>query len=222
MLALERPSAARQLALLAAVVPAFATRPQFAALYVTWLARARARLVDPAGEQTAGASRLVRLWPSAVPLALAVVVLAAASSRAPPARVVRRVLGAVARLRPAPGGKWLVYHLADFELYLAVIPLAVAPIVLWHCSGDGRAGSDQRQRSPRSSSRSTPRCCSSSPRSTARRTATTGSTTGTSSTSSRSGSSCSSCGSPRASRVPRRDGDRRRRALVLPGVLPFR
>jgi len=37
--------------------------------------------------------------------------------------------------------KWVVYHLADFEMYLAVIPLAVAPIVLTRLVRSGRAGS---------------------------------------------------------------------------------
>ena len=36
--------------------------------------------------------------------------------------------------------KWVVYHIADIEVYLAVIPLAVAPIVLWRLLRGGRAG----------------------------------------------------------------------------------
>jgi hypothetical protein len=38
--------------------------------------------------------------------------------------------------------KWVVYHLADIEVYLAVIPLAVAPIVLWELVRGGREGSE--------------------------------------------------------------------------------
>ncbi len=37
--------------------------------------------------------------------------------------------------------KWVVYHLADVEIYLAVIPFAVAPIVLTRLVRSGRAGS---------------------------------------------------------------------------------
>jgi hypothetical protein len=37
--------------------------------------------------------------------------------------------------------KWVVYHLADIEIYLAVIPLAVAPIVLTRLVRNGRASS---------------------------------------------------------------------------------
>ena len=82
MLALERPSVGRQLALLAAVAAAFATRPQLGALYVTWLAGlGLVWWILPASRPRARAD-LVRLWPSAVPIVLAVVVLAAASSRA--------------------------------------------------------------------------------------------------------------------------------------------
>ena len=38
-------------------------------------------------------------------------------------------------------GKWVVYHLGDFTVYLAVVPIAVAPIVLWELGRAGRAGS---------------------------------------------------------------------------------
>jgi hypothetical protein len=38
-------------------------------------------------------------------------------------------------------GRWLVYHLAALELYVAVIPFAVAPIVLARLTRDGRSGS---------------------------------------------------------------------------------
>ncbi len=37
--------------------------------------------------------------------------------------------------------KWTVYHAADLELYLAVVPFAVAPIVLWELVKRTRAGS---------------------------------------------------------------------------------
>ena len=42
---------------------------------------------------------------------------------------------------PLGVAKWVVYHLADIELYLAVIPFAVAPIVLTRLVRSGRAGS---------------------------------------------------------------------------------
>ena len=42
---------------------------------------------------------------------------------------------------PLEVAKWLVYHLADIEIYLAVIPLAVTPIVLVGLIRRGRSGS---------------------------------------------------------------------------------
>ncbi len=131
MLALERPTTARQLALLAAVAAAFLTRPQFGALYVTWLlALALVWLILPARRPRTRAD-LLGLWPSAVPLVLAVGVLA---SRLVSGSSPRESFGAYWELwrgyDPFQVAKWFVYHLADFEIYLAVIPVAVAPIVL--------------------------------------------------------------------------------------------
>ncbi|HET6682757.1 MAG TPA: hypothetical protein VFG75_03600, partial [Gaiella sp.] len=42
---------------------------------------------------------------------------------------------------PLQVGKWFVYHLGDFAVYLAIVPVAVAPIVLWQLGRAGRAGS---------------------------------------------------------------------------------
>jgi hypothetical protein len=42
---------------------------------------------------------------------------------------------------PLDVGRWVIYHLGDFVVYLAVVPVAVAPIVLWQLAGAGRAGS---------------------------------------------------------------------------------
>ena len=141
MLALEKPGVGRQFALLAAVAAAFAARPQLGALYVTWLAGlGLVWLILPSSRPRARAD-LVRLWPSVVPIVFAVGVLAARllSGSSP-----RESLGAYWELwrgyDPFQVAKWLVYHLADFEIYLAVIPLAVAPIVLWRLLHDGRAG----------------------------------------------------------------------------------
>ena len=41
---------------------------------------------------------------------------------------------------PVEVGKWFVYHLGDFAVYLAIVPVAVAPIVLWQLAraGTGR------------------------------------------------------------------------------------
>ena len=39
--------------------------------------------------------------------------------------------------------KWGAYHLADLDFYLAVVPVAVAPTVLWILWGRARDGSRQ-------------------------------------------------------------------------------
>ena len=79
-----------------------------------------------------------------MPLVLAVGVLA---SRLSPGSSPRESFGAYWELwrgyDPLQVAKWFVYHLADFEIYLAVIPLAVAPIVLWSLLREGRAGSER-------------------------------------------------------------------------------
>jgi hypothetical protein len=141
LLALERPSVLRQLVLLAAVAAAFLVRSQLGVLYVGWLAALilhwwicpPARPRDRAG--------LKRFWPSLLPLVGAALVL---GTRVAGGSSARGSLGPYWELwrgyDPPQVAKWLVYHLADLELYLAVIPLAVAPIVLARLVRSGRAG----------------------------------------------------------------------------------
>jgi hypothetical protein len=143
-LALERPTLLRQLAVLGTVALAFLTRAQLGALYLSWLVGLGVLWLIAPRLRPRSRADLVRLWPSAVPLLLAVAVLAGrlASGSSP-----SESLGAYWELwrgyDPLEIGKWLVYHLADFDVYLAVVPLAVAPIVLWRLLRDGREGSDR-------------------------------------------------------------------------------
>jgi hypothetical protein len=108
---------------------AWRSSPSPARRFTSWLA-GLAILADRSTASTADAVDL-RLWPSAVPLVLAGGVPGARrrSGSAP-----RESLGAYWELwrgyDPVDVAKWIVYHLADIEVYLAVIPLAVAPIVL--------------------------------------------------------------------------------------------
>ena len=138
MLALERPTLRRQALLLAAIAVAFLTRSQLGVLYVGWLlALGLHWWISPAARTS-----VRRLWPSALPLAAAAgLLLTRVASGSSP----RDSLGAYWELWRgySPGGvtKWVVYHLADFELYLAVIPLAVTPIVLVELIRRGRRGS---------------------------------------------------------------------------------
>lgn len=142
LLALERPSIGRQLVLLAAIGVAFLTRSQLGVLYVGWVVALGIHWWITPTARPRARSDLTRFWPTALPLvgALAVLVGRLASGSSP-----RDSLGAYWELwrgyDPLEVGKWLVYHLADFELYLAVVPFAVAPIVLIRLVGSGRAGS---------------------------------------------------------------------------------
>lgn len=143
-LALERPTLLRQLAVLATVAAAFLTRAQLGALYLSWLVGLVVLwLIDPA-RRPHTRQELTRYWPTAAPLVLAFAVLGArlVSGSSP-----SESLGAYWELwrgyDPLEVAKWLVYHLADIEIYLAVIPVAVAPIVLWRLLGRDRAGSER-------------------------------------------------------------------------------
>jgi len=143
-LALERPTLLRQLAVLGTIALAFLTRAQLGALYLSWLAGLGVLWLIAPRLRPRTRADLLRLWPSAVPLALAVGVLGARLlSGSSPAES----LGAYWELwrgyDPLGVAKWVVYHLADIELYLAVIPLAVAPIVLWELVRRGREGSER-------------------------------------------------------------------------------
>jgi hypothetical protein len=141
LLALERPTVRRQLVLLVAIAAAFLVRSQLGVVYVGWLGALALHwwVCPPARPRRA---ELKQFWPSALPLVGAALVLGA---RVASGSSARDSLGAYWELwrgyDPFEVGKWVVYHLADVELYLAVIPLAVAPIVLARLIRSGRAGS---------------------------------------------------------------------------------
>jgi hypothetical protein len=109
---------------------------------VSWLAALVALWLIAPDRRPRTRRDVIGLWPSVIPLVLAVGVFAARLVRGSSAS---ESLGAYWELwrgyDPLQVGKWLVYHLADIEVYLAVIPLAVAPIVLWSLVRRGRAGS---------------------------------------------------------------------------------
>ncbi len=141
-LALERPTVGRQLALLAAVAAAFLVRSQLGVLYVGWLLALGLLWWITPESRPRDRANLVRLWPSVLPLVL---VLGALGARALSGTSPRESLGPYWELwrgyEPFGVAKWVAYHLADIEIYLAVIPLAVAPIVLTRLVQRGRAGS---------------------------------------------------------------------------------
>ncbi len=142
--AVESPTAPRQLLALLAILVATAARPQLvalvaayaAALALSWLLLPTRHVRAPRG--------LVGLWPTGLALALAgaaIVVLPVLRGTSPAA-----VLGGYDALWRSYDltevARWFVYHLANLELYLAVVPLAVAPMVVVSLLARTRAGSE--------------------------------------------------------------------------------
>ena len=142
VLALERPSLARQLALLGAVALAYATRAQFAALVPAFLA-GYALLWGLDSERPRLRAAAARLWPTLVALALALAAFVARAlvSRSSP----EELLGGYADLwrgyDVVSVGRLFVYHVAGLEMYLFVVPVAVAPIVVSALLREARRGS---------------------------------------------------------------------------------
>ena len=141
VLALERPTGARQLAVLGAVTLAYATRAQFAVLFGAYvLALAGVWVMSRDREPFRALAR--RLWPTLAALALGVVVLVVRPlvTGSSPLDAIGAYEVLFRGYDPLTIAKWGAYHLADLELYLAVIPVAVAPIVLsllWRRGRDG-------------------------------------------------------------------------------------
>jgi hypothetical protein len=142
VLALERASQRRQLLMIGAIGLASATRAQFAALLPAFLVGylllwvldvERPRLRDATA----------RLWPTLSAIAVGIAALAARPllTWSSP----RESLGGYSDLWRGYDlvsvGRFLVYHLAGLELYLFVVPFAVAPIVLWDLLRAARRGS---------------------------------------------------------------------------------
>jgi hypothetical protein len=139
--ALERPTVLRQLAVLAAIAVAFFARAQFGVLYASWVgALCMVWLIAP--ESRPRRADLIRFWPTAVPLVVGVLAFAARLASGASAAGPLGGYGVLWRgYDPLEVAKWVVYHLGDFAVYLAIVPVAVAPIVLWELTRAGRAGS---------------------------------------------------------------------------------
>jgi hypothetical protein len=137
-LALERPTATRQLLVLACTVVAYAARPQLAGLYGTYLAAIPLTWLFLPGGLSRWKTAARALWPTGLSLLVGVAVVAT------PLVTGSSPLGAYEVLwrsyDPLVVARWFVYHLADLELYVAVAPLVVAPVVLTMLVRRGRAG----------------------------------------------------------------------------------
>ena len=142
VLALERPSPGRQLAMLGAVGLAYAARPQFAALLPAFLAGYLLVWAIDA-ERPRLRAAVARLWPTLSALVLGVAAL-----------VARPLLGWSSPTQslggygdlwrdydPVSVARLAVYHLAGLEMYLFVVPFAVAPVVVHELWRSARRGS---------------------------------------------------------------------------------
>lgn len=131
VLALERPSVERQLAMLGAIVLAYATRPQFAALVVAFLGGSLlVWALEPRRLPLRDA--VLRLWPTLLPVSIGVAGLAVRLLLTPTST--NGSLGGYADLwreyDVVTVARFAVYHLAAWELYVFVVPFVVAPIVV--------------------------------------------------------------------------------------------
>jgi hypothetical protein len=141
VLAVEQPSVARQVGAVAAIGVATATRSQFGVLFVAFVA---ALLCSWLLERDRAAFRdwTRSLWPTLGVIALGVVAFMARPlvTWSSPSESLGPYRQLWTGYEPLAVAKWTIYHLADLELYLAVIPFAVAPIVLARLLARGRDG----------------------------------------------------------------------------------
>jgi hypothetical protein len=131
VVALERPSLNRQLAVIGAVGLAYATRPQFAVLLPAFLAAyVLVWALEP--ERPPLRAAAARLWPTLGAVALGIAALAARPllTWSSPSESLGGYEDLWRSYDFVEVARFSAYHLAALELYLFVIPVAVAPIVL--------------------------------------------------------------------------------------------
>ena len=145
VLALERPTVVRQLAVLGAIALACLVRVQFAALLPAFVVALLAMWVIVPATRPRALRDLSAFWPTLATLAagLAVVAVVPLVSGSAPVGLPGAYEELWAEYDAVSVAKLAVYHLAGLELYLAVIPLAVSPIVLLGLVRRARAGSTE-------------------------------------------------------------------------------
>ena len=143
VLALEKPSVLRQFAALLTITVAMGVRTQFIAVYGMYVAGLVLVAVMVPGRAGRTKTTVARLWPTVFFFVLGAIAFALASTMGS----ARGPLGDYAALWRSYDARevvrWLVYHLANLELYLAVVPLAVAPIALTLLHARARGGSER-------------------------------------------------------------------------------
>lgn len=144
VLALERPTAPRQLLVVGAVGLAFLTRAQFAVLFPAYVAALGLIWAVVPERRPRDAQALRALWPTGAVLLAGVALLAVPLvSGSAPAGLPSAYDDLWSGYDVLDVARLAVYHLAALEVYLAVVPLAVAPIVLARLVRAGRTGSPE-------------------------------------------------------------------------------
>ncbi len=140
--ALERPTIARQLIVLATIALAFSIRSQFAVLFPAYVAALGVLWIVAPSSRPRSLAAVGRLWPTLVVLGAGLVVATASLvTGGAPVGTPGAYDELWSRYDLVDVAELAVYHLAGLEIYIAVIPLAVAPIVLAGLARDARAGS---------------------------------------------------------------------------------
>ena len=141
VLAVERPSTMRQFGALAAIGVATATRSQFGVLFVAFVAALIGAWLLRRERRSLRAS-VRSLWPTIGAIAIGLVAFMARPlvTWSSPSESLGPYRQLWTGYEPLAVAKWTLYHAADLELYLAVVPFAVAPVVLWRLLARGRAG----------------------------------------------------------------------------------
>jgi hypothetical protein len=144
LLALERPTVVRQLATIALTLVATALRPQLVVLYAGYLVGLAILALVPSSQRTALRTAPRALWPTALSLVAGIAWLARPLVRGDsPSESLGSYRILAEWYDPLDVAKWLVFNFGDIVLYLAVIPVVVAPIVIVRCWSRARAGSDR-------------------------------------------------------------------------------
>jgi hypothetical protein len=145
LLAVERPSVSRQIGALGAIAVAYLARAQFIALYGAFVAALVLVVLLVPERRARWRLELRRLWVTLLSLAaglVAFVLVPLVSGEAPQDRL-GRYQDLWRSYDVATVGRWLVYHVADLDLYVAVIPFVVAPVFLAMLFARARAGSER-------------------------------------------------------------------------------
>jgi hypothetical protein len=137
--AVEHPSTLRQLAVFSLIGLATATRSQFAVLFLAYLVSlGTVSWLKPS--RTSLAREIRRLWPTAAAIAIGVAAVLARGLVSGTSNLLGPYSALWTDYDPLDVARWIVYHTADLELYLGVVPFVVAPIALWRLAQRGEAG----------------------------------------------------------------------------------